>query len=493
MANGTVLRGEVYWVSIDNTVGSEIQTGRPAVIVSGDKANEVLPTVIVAFVSTQSRPAPTNVSINLNGEFNRVICNQIRTIDKQRLTRYVGKLSNSELVRVTGALAGALCIPLATKQLEKEEDPEKIALKAECDMWKRLYDVTMTQLVEVKMNADLARRMEEEYEPELESVEEPEPESEPEEQPKVEVEFEPEPELTDINSCDFAALKRLGFSTNIALTIIEGRPYKAISEIRSLPGLTSIMYQLVEKKICCNPVVTESVVVEETPVVETVETPRVEEKININTATGKELREKLGLSQTYAYAITGYRNKNGRFVELEELLDVKYLGERFLDKYRDRLTLGDDKEEVPEEPMAGDDKVNVNTATVDEIVAGTGMGKQTAYAIVLYRNKNGPFRKMEDLLKVQRFGEGCMRTYGDMLTIGEIEDEEEPEQQEDEKVNINTATIYELMAVGFEKRAAALIVNERKKYGSFRNLDELADLPEISGKILRKLRDKLEV
>ena len=487
MANGTVLRGEVYWVSLDNTVGSEIQTGRPAVVVSGDKANEVLSTVIVAFMSTQSKPAPTNVSINLNGELNRVICNQIRTIDKQRLTRYVGKLSNSELVRVTGALACALCIPLATKQPEKEEDPEKIALKAECDMWKRLYDVTMTQLVEIKMNTDLARRMEEEYEPELESVEEPD--IEPEEQPKVVVEFEPEPELTDINSCDFAALKRLGLATNICMLIIEKRPYKSIQDLRPLNGMTSIMFQLIEKKICCNPVAVE---VEETPVVETVAAPQVEEKVNINTASAKEFKEKLGWPNSYAYAVTGYRKNNGRFVELKELLDVKPFSRAVYERDKHRLTIAEG-EEGASEPVSPVEKVNVNTATVDEIVAGTGIGKQTAYAIVLYRNKNGPFRKMEDLLNVQRFGEGCMRTYGDKLTVGEIEEDEESEQQEDEKVNINTASLRELMAVGFEKRAAALIVNERKKFGSFRDLDELADLPEISGKILRKLRDKLEV
>jgi DNA uptake protein ComE-like DNA-binding protein len=49
------------------------------------------------------------------------------------------------------------------------------------------------------------------------------------------------------------------------------------------------------------------------------------------------------------------------------------------------------------------------------------------------------------------------------------------------------------MEVGFEKRAAALIVNERKKYGRFRSVDDLSEIPEITGKIQRKLRDKLEM
>lgn len=596
MANGKVLRGEVYWVSVDDSFGSEIQTGRPAVVVSGDKANELLPTVIVAYITSQGKPSPTNVSIKYGTESRRVLCNQIRTIDKQRLTRYEWSLSKSELTRVTGALACAMCIPLATVAKEEPaEDSEKIALKAECDMWKRLYNVTMDQLVEIKQSRDLSIRMaradsDYEDEPELESVVEPEPvveESpvvEEPEQPKVEVVFEPEPELTEINSCSFADLKHLGFSTNMALTIIEGRPYKTIHDLRMLPGMTSIMFQLVEKKICCNPVAEEKV--EETPVVETEEPAPVEqEKININTATARELKEKLGINECYAYSITSHRNKNGLYTDLLELLNVKGLAKVFYEHYKDRLTVGDvvpvekpsepgvvekvnintakakeiieklgcsqfyaycitgyrtrngrfvelaELKEVPNLPLdflerygdrieigEGDPEpkvtkvepmmrkeafgglLNVNTATGEEIVSFTQMSPHTARNIVSYRKQHGPFEKLEDLLNVSRFGAGCLKAYGGMLTVGEPvveddEDDEEPEEQQEEsgKVNINRANIHQLMAVGFEKRAAALIVNERKKYGNYRSVDELSEIPEISGKILRKLRDKLEV
>lgn len=607
MANGRILRGEVYWVSVDDSVGSEIQTGRPAVVVSGNKANELLPTVIVAYITSQGKPSPTSVSVKYENEFRRVVCNQIRTIDKQRLTRYMFTLQPPELIRVTGALAGSLCIPLATAVKEEPaEDPEKTALKAECDMWKRLYNVTLDQLVEIKVNSDISRRMAE-YEEEvleLEPVVEPDPvieEPEPE-QPKVE--FEPDPELIDINSCVYADLKHLGFSVNIALTIIEGRPYKSIQDLRKLNGMTSIMFQLVEKKICCNPVATapveekvEEPAAEEAPVVEepieeqpVEETPEetpeeavekvninaatwkelmsklgiiepyacyitghrrknglftnleelrdvkglpkvfyerykdklfvgegvpvvekpvvkestVEHKVNINTATAKELIEKLNMPACDAYSITGYRNKNGRFVEIEELLEVKQITPGKYERYKDRIVIVDGEVLAPEEEKpvmrkeAFGGKVNVNTATVEEICTATGMGLQTAQAIVGYRNTHGLYAKLEDLLKVSRFGNGCMRTYGDMLTVGETEpvedeDEEEESEQESGKVNINRANIHDLMKLGFEKRAAALIVNERKKFGNYRSVDELSEIPEISGKILRKLRDKLEV
>lgn len=599
MANGRILRGEVYWVSVDDSIGSEIQTGRPAVVISGNKANELLATVIVAYITSQGKPSPSNVSIRFNGESRRVLCNQIRTIDKQRLTKYECTLDDREITRVTGALAGSLCIPLATAVKEEPaEDPEKTALKAECDMWKRLYNVTMDQLVEIKMATELSIRMaradsDYEEEVELEPVVEPEPVVEEPEQPKVE--FEPEPELIDINRCVYADLKHLGFSVNIALTIIEGRPYKSTQDLRKLPGMTSIMFQLVEKKICCNPVaekkVEEPVVedpvvevpvveepVEEQPVEETleeavekvninaatwkelmsklgiiepyacyitghrrknglftnleellnvkglpkvfyerykdklfigegvpvVEKPVVEEvaveyKVNINAATAKELMEKLNMPACDAYSITGYRNKNGRFVEIEELLEVSQISPGKFNRYKDRISIVDDEivaaaEATVMRKEAFGGKVNVNTATVEEICTATGMGLQTAQAIVGYRNTHGLYAKLEDLLKVSRFGNGCMRTYGDMLTVGEPEQEyEEESEQESGKVNINRANIHDLMKLGFEKRAAALIVNERKKFGNYRSVDELSEIPEISGKILRKLRDKLEV
>lgn len=490
MANGKILRGEVYWVSVDDSLGSEIQTGRPAVVVSGDRANEVLSTVIVAYITSQGKPSPSNVSIQYNGEPHKVLCNQIRTVDKQRLTRYEVTLEKPEMIRVTGALAGSMCIPLAAKPVE---DPKITELRTECEMWKRAYNITMDRLVEMKVESELNIRMakvEPEYpdDPELESEVEPDPE------PETEV-FEP----TDINSCSFDDLRHLGFSANIAATIIDGRPYEAISDIQSLPGVSSIMYQLVEKKICCT-----AVEVEEPVEVPPVEEP-VEEKVNINTATARELVEKLSIARTYAYKITGYRNKNGLFVDLEELREVSGLPSVFYERFKDRLTIEvepkvkvEPKVEEPEEDEHWfGDKLNVNTATADEIVKFTGISSKTARMIVSYRKKNGSFTKLDDLLNVPRFGIGCMKTYGYMLTVGEQQSSEEKrdseEKQEPEKVNINRATVYELMALGFEKRAAALIVSRRKKYGNYRSVDDLSEVPEISGKILRKLRDKLEV
>lgn len=63
------------------------------------------------------------------------------------------------------------------------------------------------------------------------------------------------------------------------------------------------------------------------------------EKININTASAKELMSKLNCSTCDAYSLTGYRNKNGNFVGLEELREVKNLSASFIERYGERLTI----------------------------------------------------------------------------------------------------------------------------------------------------------
>ena len=219
MANGMILRGEVYWVSLDDSAGSEIKTGRPAVVVSGDLANEKEDTVIVAFVTSGGFASPYNVSVVSPEGRKRVLCRQLRTVDKRRLTRYEYKLSGPEMVRVTGALSGAMCLPLRIPEsaTQEKDNKEITALKAECEMWKRCYDVAMTQLVELKVSSDLALRMARagyEYEESDETEEFEEAEVEAEEPPKEpeEPEQQEETERVEINTCSAEDLKRCGCS-----------------------------------------------------------------------------------------------------------------------------------------------------------------------------------------------------------------------------------------------------------------------------------------
>jgi len=91
---------DVFIVNLDPTVGSEIKKTRPCVIISPDEMNKYLDTVVVAPVTSQSKNYPTRVMIELEGQENWVVIDQIRTIDKSRLTKNIGSLGQKETTAI---------------------------------------------------------------------------------------------------------------------------------------------------------------------------------------------------------------------------------------------------------------------------------------------------------------------------------------------------------------------------------------------------------
>jgi len=87
---------QVVIVNLDPTVGSEIKKTRPCVIVSPDEMNKYLRTVTIVPVTSQSKVYPTRVEITLQGNQNWAVIDQIRTIDKSRITKTVGSLTDEE-------------------------------------------------------------------------------------------------------------------------------------------------------------------------------------------------------------------------------------------------------------------------------------------------------------------------------------------------------------------------------------------------------------
>src|SRR5215213_4608129 len=82
----------VYLVSLDPTVGSEIQKTRPCVVVSPDEMNRHIRTVIVAPMTTGGQAYPTRVACTFQGKRGQVVLDQIRTVDTTRLIRRLGAI-----------------------------------------------------------------------------------------------------------------------------------------------------------------------------------------------------------------------------------------------------------------------------------------------------------------------------------------------------------------------------------------------------------------
>jgi mRNA interferase MazF len=100
-----VQRHEVYLVSLDPTLGGEIKKTRPCLVVSPDEMNAHISTVTVAPMTTQGRPYPTRVVCRFAGKSGYVVLDQLRTVDKTRLIRRLGRISQGVQSQVSAALA----------------------------------------------------------------------------------------------------------------------------------------------------------------------------------------------------------------------------------------------------------------------------------------------------------------------------------------------------------------------------------------------------
>jgi mRNA interferase MazF len=100
-----VNRFEVHLVNLDPTVGSEIEKTRPCLIISPDEMNHNIRTVIVAPMTTKGRSYPTRVSCRFKGKSGQVVLDQIRTIDKARLVKKLGRLDKRAIEKVLSILS----------------------------------------------------------------------------------------------------------------------------------------------------------------------------------------------------------------------------------------------------------------------------------------------------------------------------------------------------------------------------------------------------
>lgn len=87
-----VRRGDVYWIELDPTVGSEIKKMRPCLIVSPDDMNSALPRVIIAPITSKGQSLGCRPEVVFNGKKAKILLDQVRSVDKKRLQSKMGKI-----------------------------------------------------------------------------------------------------------------------------------------------------------------------------------------------------------------------------------------------------------------------------------------------------------------------------------------------------------------------------------------------------------------
>ncbi len=98
---------EIVIVNLDPTIGSEIKKTRPCVVISPDEMNRHLDTIVICPITSKSKNYPTRIPFDLDGNENWIVVDQIRTINKKRVTKAIGFLNQSVIAEVKEILRQA--------------------------------------------------------------------------------------------------------------------------------------------------------------------------------------------------------------------------------------------------------------------------------------------------------------------------------------------------------------------------------------------------
>ena len=162
--NKEFYRGEIFYIRNESEYSGNVQGGgRPAVIISNDIGNNAGPILEVVYLTTQEKkPLPTHVKINSSKYPSTVLCEQIDTVNKDKVGDYIGQCSMAEMKKIDAALAVRKWAEAANEAVKPDEkEPESIAEKvempdietqleiakitAERDVYKRLYEEAMAR------------------------------------------------------------------------------------------------------------------------------------------------------------------------------------------------------------------------------------------------------------------------------------------------------------------------------------------------------------
>ncbi len=104
-----IRRGDIWWVRFDPVQGSEIGKSRPAVVLTADGLNRARRTVVVVPLSTGPQPRPPIVvSTGSAGPGSVAVCDQLRAVDKTRLTGRLGALTAADLAAIENGVRAVL-------------------------------------------------------------------------------------------------------------------------------------------------------------------------------------------------------------------------------------------------------------------------------------------------------------------------------------------------------------------------------------------------
>ena len=145
----------------------------------------------------------------------------------------------------------------------------------------------------------------------------------------------------------------------------------------------------------------------------TVSKPEIPKVIDINEASLQQLESLNGVGEVIAKRIIDYR-KAYPFTSKRDIIKVKGIGEKLYSKIENRIMV---IKEVSKGTDSGS-KININMASLDELMSLPGIGKVYAQRIIDYRNEH-KFKSTKDIIKVKGIGEKTYQKIKDLITVGD--------------------------------------------------------------------------
>jgi mRNA interferase MazF len=165
-----IKRGDIYYVESNYSVGSEQRAGRPAVIVSNEKNNEFSSIVELVYLTTQPKnDLPTHVQVHGTGRTSIALCEQVHTVDTQRLGNYCGCCTEQEMLNIDIALMVSLGLDVTAgvkekvvevpvevvkeviKEVPAADSGELVAVKAQLSLVQSMYNDLLRQTMTLQL------------------------------------------------------------------------------------------------------------------------------------------------------------------------------------------------------------------------------------------------------------------------------------------------------------------------------------------------------
>jgi len=233
------------------------------------------------------------------------------------------------------------------------------------------------------------------------------------------------------------------------------------------------------------------------------------EKQDINRASAADLRVAHGIGESISQSIVDYRNENGAFANMEDVLNVPGVGPARLKEIARYFIVPsavpavsqaqDPHKKTGEKAPAASGRININTAGAGELEKLPGIGPVLAQQIVDYRRDHAYFRSKNGLLSVPGIGEGRLSSIWKHIEVSPGLDygqslDARPSKPMPRVVNINLASEREIMTLpGIGEAYARRIVEDRKRRGAFKSVADLQRVNGIGPKRLEQIREMVYV